>query len=203
MAKLKRDFRANIAKADLITLNIGSNDATQPFAVMRELLEEDISILQAQAQMGIDSLTNFGTTLANVVKVTGNSIMMARLAALEAESLTAFFSNFDAIIKAIRELNPRAKLVVLGVYNPVEVASINTMLVNLQYGQLVTPFFEYFNAYMRSGSPYSGKYTYVDMRNIETYVGIGQLDADPDILMDAHPTMKGHRQMAEQVLAVL
>ena len=203
VAKLKREFRANIAKADLITLNLGSNDCTQAFAVLLELVDDDISILQAQAQAGIDPLTNLGTTLRNVAQLTGNSIMMARLAALEAESFTAFQQNFDVIVRQIRKLNSHAKLVVMGVYNPVEVASVNTMLVNLQYGQLLNPVVSYFNIYMRDQCSYRNRYTFVPMNNIETYVGIGQLDANPDILMDAHPTPKGHKQMADQVIAVL
>lgn len=203
MKKLKKDFRANIAKADLITLNIGSNDSTQAFAVLLELVDDDISIMQAQAQMGLDPLTNLGYTLAHVIELTTNSIYAARLAKLELDSFTGFRRNFDAIVKAIRELNSHAKLVVMGVYNPVEVASLETLLVNLQYGQLLNPVMDIFNNYMQFESPYKKQYTYVDMRNIETYVGIGELEANPDILMDAHPTAKGHKQMADQVLAVL
>ena len=86
---------------------------------------------------------------------------------------------------------------------PVEVASIDTMLTNVQYGQILTPVFDLFNNYMQYQSPMTKEYTYVDMVDIETYVGIGQLDANPDILMDAHPTARGHRQMADEVLAVL
>jgi hypothetical protein len=56
---------------------------------------------------------------------------------------------------------------------------------------------------MQYQSPMTKEYTYVDMVDIETYVGIGQLDANPDVLMDAHPTARGHRQMADEVLAVL
>jgi hypothetical protein len=52
-------------------------------------------------------------------------------------------------------------------------------------------------------SPLKNEYTYVDMENIETYLGIGELNANPELLMDAHPTARGHRQMADQVLAVL
>ena len=106
-------------------------------------------------------------------------------------------------MKSIRALNPTAKLVVMGVYNPVEVASIDTLLVNLQYGQLLNPVVDYFNNYMQYQSPYKNRYTFVPMRNIETYIGIGEFDANPDILMDAHPTPTGHKQMADQVLAVL
>ena len=202
MKKLKKDFRANIAKADLITLNIGSNDCTQAFAVLLELVDSDISILQAQAQVGLDPLSALGETLANVINLTTNNIYKARLAQLELESFQGFRTNFDAIVKEIRKLNPTAKLVVMGVYNPVEVASVN-LLLNLQYGQLLNPVVDMFNNYMQYQSSYKNQYTFAPMRNIETYVGIGQLDANPDILMDAHPTPKGHRQMAEQVLAVL
>ncbi len=181
MNKLRREFRSNIAKSDLITVNIGSNDATQAFAVLMELVD----------------------TLANVIELTTNSVTAARLVKLEADAFTGFSQNFDTIIREIRNLNSHAKIVVMGIYNPVEVASINTMLTNVQYGQILTPVFDLFNNYMQYQSPMTKEYTYVDMVDIETYVGIGQLDANPDILMDAHPTARGHRQMADEVLAVL
>ncbi len=166
MNKLRREFRSNIAKSDLITVNIGSN-------------------------------------VANVIELTTNSVTAARLVKLEADAFTGFSQNFDTIIREIRNLNSHAKIVVMGIYNPVEVASINTMLTNVQYGQILTPVFDLFNNYMQYQSPMTKEYTYVDMVDIETYVGIGQLDANPDILMDAHPTARGHRQMADEVLAVL
>ena len=203
MKKLQKEFRGNIAKSDLITVNIGSNDATQAFAVLMELVEDDISILQAQAQMGLDPLENLGYTLAHVIQLTGNSIIAARLVKLEADAFTGFSENFDTIIREIRKLNSHAKIVVMGIYNPVEVASIDTMLTNLQYGQIVTPVFDIFNNYMQFLSPLKNEYTYVDMDNIETYLGIGELNANPEVLMDAHPTARGHKQMADQVLAVL
>lgn len=203
MKKLQREFRSNIAKSDLITVNLGSNDATQAFAVLEELVEDDISIIQAQAQMGLDPLENLGYTLANVIQLTTNSVIAARLVKLEADAFADFSENFDTIIREIRKLNGHAKIVVLGVYNPVEVASIDTMLTNIQYGQIITPVFDIFNNYMQYQSPLTKEYTYVDMVNIETYVGIGQLDANPALLMDAHPTAKGHKQMADEVLAVL
>ena len=203
MNKLRKEFRSNIAKSDLITVNVGSNDATQAFAVLMELVEDDVSIMQAQAQMGLDPLENLGYTLANVIRLTANSVTAARLVKLEADAFAGFSQNFDTIIREIRNLNSYAKIVVMGIYNPVEVASIDTMLTNIQYGQIVSPVFDLFNNYMQYQSPMTKEYTYVDMVDIETYVGIGQLDANPDLLMDAHPTARGHRQMAEEVLAVL
>lgn len=203
MRKLQKEFRSNIAKSDLITVNIGSNDATQAFAVLLELVEDDLSVLQAQAQMGLDPLENLGYTLANVIELTANSVTAARLVKLETDAFTGFTENFDTIIREIRNLNSHAKIVVMGIYNPVEVASVDTMLTNLQYGQLLTPVFDVFNSYMKYLSPMAKEYTYVDMVDIETYVGIGQFDANPDLLMDAHPTARGHKQMANEVLAVL
>lgn len=203
IARLKKDFRANIAKADLITLNVGSNDCTQAFAALRDMTEEDVSIAMSLAFSDRDPISTLGESLAYALKLTGDSVTMARLAELELESYLVFQQNFDAIVRQIRALNSHAKLVVLGVYNPVEVASVNLLLLNVQYGQLLNPVVSIFNTYMQSQSAYRDQYTFVPMRNIETYVGIGRLDMDPDILMDAHPTPTGHRQMAEQVLAVL
>ncbi len=203
MKKLQKEYRANIAKSDLITVNLGSNDAIQAFSVLSDIVEKDLSILQAQAQMGLDPLENLGTTLAHAVQLTSNSIDAARLVKLEADAFTGFSDNFDSIIREIRKLNPSAKIVVMGVYNPVEVASINTMLTNIQYGQILSPVFDIFNNYMQYQSSLRNEYTYVDMVNIETYLGIGDFNANPDTAIDGHPTPKGHKQMAEEVLAVL
>lgn len=202
VAKLKKDFRNNIAKADLITLNVGSNDSTQAFAVLLELAQDDISVLEAQRRLGTEPLADFGRTIANVIQLTTNNVYKARLAKLELESFEGFRKNFDAIVKAIRELNSHAKLVVVGVYNPIEIWSLDALGI-LQYGQLVNPVVDYFNNYMRYTSKYKNEYTFAPMRNIETYVGIGEFEANEDILMDAHPTVKGHKQMADQIVAVL
>ena len=95
MSKLRKEFRSNIAKSDLITVNVGSNDATQAFAVLMELVEDDVSIMQAQAQMGLDPLENLGYTLANVIRLTANSVTAARLVKLEADAFAGFSQNFD------------------------------------------------------------------------------------------------------------
>ena len=76
-------------------MNVGSNDATQAFAVLMELVEDDVSIMQAQAQMGLDPLENLGYTLANVIQLTANSVTAARLVKLEADAFAGFSQNFD------------------------------------------------------------------------------------------------------------
>lgn len=194
MQKLRKEFRSNIARSDLITVNLGSNDSIQAFSVLSELSKKNVSILQAQAQMGLDPLTNLGETLANVIQLTSNNIMMSRLAKLEADAFLNFSSNFDAIIREIRTLNPHAKIVVLGIYNPMG---------DNPSGALCRPIVDFFNNYMSKGSTERDEYTFVDLPGIETNASIGDYDANPEMKLDAHPTLRGHRQIANRVLAVL
>ena len=58
------------------------------------------------------------------------------------------------------------------------------------------------NNYMQNGSPYASKgyYTFVDTWGISSHMN------DPDSPMyrgDNHPTLKGHQQIADRILAVL
>ena len=114
-------------------------------------------------------------------------------------SVQSFRSNFDVIIRRIHEINPDAKVVVMGLYNPLDVLKIG----GISPAPLIQPLIQGFNDYMSFGSQYSDYYTYCPLEDIENYMGTGQLFANPELPGDVHPTARGHQQIAEQVLAVL
>ncbi|MBQ3995428.1 MAG: hypothetical protein II639_02120, partial [Clostridia bacterium] len=82
---------------------------------------------------------------------------------------------------------------------PLEVAKI----AGISPAPLIQPLIQGFNDYMASGSQYSNYYTYCPLKDIENYMGTLQLFANPELPGDVHPTPKGHRQIADQILSVL
>lgn len=168
VAKLRRGYRANIKKADLITVQIGSNDVWQPIQVAKRNLDDPGYI--------------------------------AQLAAVEASSIANMKINFDEIIRVVRKLNPTAKIVVLGLYNPVAAESLELGPVEIPYGELLTQAIKVANAYMKDGCPYADEYEYVNLMGIET---LKSHPGSADYVDDPHPTAKGHQQIANRVLAVL
>ena len=168
VATLRHGYRANIKKADLITVQIGSNDVWQPIQVAKRNLDDPGYI--------------------------------AQLAAIEASSVATLKINFDEIIRMLRKLNPDAKIVVLGLYNPVASESLEIGPLEVPYGDLLTQAIRVVNAYMRDGCPYADEYEYVNVMGIET---LKSHPGSADYVDDPHPTAKGHRQIAKRILAVV
>lgn len=185
-----------IAKSDLITLNIGGNDVFQFLLILRDMVNADliaIEDLQNLPALPLDA------TLKDVRQLAGNSETLYRILEMELNSIQDFHTHFDAIIRRIHEINPRARLLVLGVYNPIDVLKFGPVSANF----LVEPVIESFNAYYRTGCRYRNYYQFVPLKNIDTYVGTGQLFVNPEQPVDIHPTKNGHRQIAQQILAAL
>lgn len=196
LLKLRREVTGYLGKSDLINLHIGGNDSFQFILVLRDMINDDIAAAEdLRALEGID----LEAALKDIATFAGNSETLYRVLEMELNSIRDFQTNFDACIKRLHEINPRAKLVVISLYNPIDVATIG----GVSLGTLVQPIIDIFNNYMESGCQYRKYYTLVKPKNLETYVGTGQIFANPDQPLDVHPTPKGHRQLADQVLAVL
>lgn len=196
LEKLRKGVIKYLAKSDLITLQIGANDSFQVIVILFEMLRENEALM---AELQAAGATDPDVTTKALQKIAEDNETLLRILEMELASVQAFRSNFDVIIKRIREINPDAKVVVMGLYNPLEV----TKIAGISPAPLIQPLIQGFNDYMAFGSRYSDEYTYCPLTNIENYMGTGQLFANPELPGDVHPTAKGHRQIAEQVLAVL
>ncbi len=198
LKKLRREVTGYIAKSDLINLHIGGNDAFQFVLILRDMIRDDEAAVEDLQQLqGID----LEAAMKDVGTLAGNSRTVTEIVKMELRALYDFQTCFDANIKRLHEINPNAKLVVIGIFNPLDCAKLGGT--DLSLGLVVQPIIEYFNNYMRSGCKYRKYYTLVEPKDLETYVGTGQIFANPDQPLDVHPTYKGHRQLAEQILKVL
>ncbi|MBQ8926237.1 MAG: hypothetical protein IJ051_08280 [Clostridia bacterium] len=196
LEKLRKGVIKYLKKSDLITLQIGANDSFQVIVILFEMLRENQELMaELQAAGALDP----EVTTKALQKIAEDNETLLRIIEMELASVQGFKDNFDVIIRRIREINPDAKIVVMGLYNPLEV----TKIAGISPAPLIQPLIQGFNDWMKSGSKYSGEYTYCPLTNIENYMGTGQLFANPELPGDVHPTAKGHQQIAEQVLAVL
>ena len=194
--KLRNEVIRHIEQSDLITLNVGGNDVFQFLLILRDMIREDL--------VAVEDLQNLPalspeTTLKDIRQLAGNSETLYRILEMELKSVQDFYTNFDAIVRRIHEINPRARLLVLGVYNPLDNFKVGGVSANL----LIEPVMESYNTYYRSGCQYRKYYQFVPLRDIDTYVSAGRFFENPDMPVDIHPTKTGHRQIAQQILAAL
>ena len=199
---LRKAFQNDIAKSNLITLNIGINDSTQPLMITMETLMADVGVLGNQVAALLDPFNYVKNTLNNINTLTVDAQFYAALAQAELTSFRMFSENFDAIVSRIHELNPKAKLIVVGLYNASEIDTIPSGGIGIPIGDIFGSLYANMNNYMQNGSPYAsmGYYTFVDTWGISSHMN------DPESPMyrgDNHPTLKGHAQIAERILAVL
>lgn len=196
LEKLRAGVISYLKKADLITLQIGANDSFQVIVILSEMLQENRALRDELLASGAMAP---GLTLKALQKMAQDNETLARIVEMELTSVQAFRSNFDVIVRRIHEINPSAKVVVTGLYNPLDVKKV----AGGSAAPLIQPLIQGFNSYMEHGSASRNYYTYCPLKNIENYMGNGDYFANPDLPGDVHPTAKGHRQIAEQILSVL
>lgn len=199
---LRKAFQDDITNSNLITLNIGINDSTQPLMITMETLTADVGVLGNQVAALLDPFNYVKNTLNNINTLVVDAQFYAALAQAELTSFRMFSENFDAIVSRIHELNPEAKLIVVGLYNASENDTIPSGGIGIPIGDIFGSLYANMNNYMQNGSPYASKgyYTFVDTWGISSHMN------DPDSPMyrgDNHPTLKGHQQIADRILAVL
>lgn len=200
--EFRSEFQYDVAHSDLITVNIGINDSTQPLMIMSETLMADVGVLGSQAMALLDPFNYVKNTLNNLSTLMTDAQFYVALAQAELTSFRMFSENFDAIISRIHQLNPNATVIVVGLYNASENDTIPSGGIGIPIGDIFGSIYSNMNEYMKSGSPYanSGYYTFVDTWGISSHMN------DPESPMyrgDNHPTLTGHGQIADRILAVL
>ena len=188
LAKVRKQYYNHIKQADVITLGIGINDLTIPSGILDNVQGENLNL----------ALAFWGDMLGNAYKLADNAAYMAQVSTLLIGFYRQYVSNFNAIVTKIKEINPNAKLLVIGYYNAAQDAFVKGAL-PVDIGALVTPFIDLFNSHAAGAAAGNG-YTYVKMEHIDTLF----CDRNsPGYLNDNHPTPYGHKQMADIILAAL
>lgn len=180
------EFLDYIREADVISIEIGMNDATVPFVVSvgeaTNWKSEKLANTLLSGGYRDMSFSTFNTMVKDVLGL--------RLTAKETSdlfyALTTGMSNIckeayenveiylPKIIEAIRAQNPDAQILLLGCYNPVPLV------------WTWSSFFNKYNKYVRQLAEDTGC----------TYVAIPRTQSANDF----HPTIKGHKYIAQQIV---
>ena len=112
---------------------------------------------------------------------------------------------YPVFIKALKDMNPDADIVILGVFNPIEGVEIADELF-LPVGTLFSAFTATMNSMYAKWAKELGV-TYVDISNVETYATQYDLSL-ADVMaevngMSTHPTEESHAYIARRILDAL
>ena len=144
-------------------------------------------------------------------------LMMTAMTKALLEGTKMFYTNYGKVIQQIYKLNPKATVLAVGTFNPLEGVKISEKL-PLQAKLLMDPNIRMMNAYIKTLAPYalSSKYDYryvddygISLSGIDKYTLMGLLTSDKISEFDAtktgpiHPDVEGHRYLADQILKAI
>ena len=186
-------LREELQTADLITVQIGSNDVLMPlmgavaaatggkaFKLLLPMLEGNFREINADSlntlREGLQALDLTAEERKATLRLLDSGI-----AELCSQSRTSTLANIEATVQELQALNPNAQIILLGYYNPVPLMPT-----------LINPFVDHFRTLNRALQELAGRYgvTYVST----TCTAVAN---------DAHPTACGHKYLARQILKAL
>lgn len=176
-------FTEEIKDADLITLDCCMNSFTEYFnhrilavlsgdeELMAPYTDDTLASLADEVLPGIKPLADAIT--AKFVEVFGDALPdKALTAALDTVvyCFTDFCICFNKTVGLIRELNPHARILVGGAYNPFNGLSVIIDGVKIDGGSFVSVITELVNTYMTAIEPQRNTYSFIDLPDdIETF----------------------------------
>ncbi len=217
---LQARIREAIAKSDLVTIDLGSNDIQLPIimALYAAIYPQYASYFgQPEYKDWVveDLLKKYGSENDMILKMTETLAKIHGIEyALEVVSKAAlgglykFNTNYPAIINLIHEINPNADIYVIGLYNPMSEATL-TDDIPIKVGKALDPVIMSLNLYLAQLSPAKRYYTYVDAFNtsvigtisLASFVGSDMnLAGMGEYTINIHPNDAGHAYIAKQVL---
>ena len=186
-------LREELQTADLITVQIGSNDVLMPlmgavaaatggkaFKLLLPMLEGNFREINADSlntlREGLQALDLTAEERKATLRLLDSGI-----AELCSQSRTSTLANIEATVQELQALNPNAQIILLGYYNPVPLMPT-----------LINPFVDHFRTLNRALQELADRYgvTYVST----TCTAVAN---------DAHPTACGHKYLARQILKAL
>ena len=185
-------YRDYIRNADIISIQIGSNDATVPaFAALSDAThqksEQLVGVLVNGTMRDLspesfrslnDSLSKLAFT-SDEIRAVSQLLFEGGTDAICEQAYQNVTTNLPQIIAEIRALNPDAKILLLGYTNPVPV---------------LAEWSDYFNRLNRFAR---------DLAKQNENVTFVSISLTPSSSTDGHPTICGHRYIANRMLKAL
>lgn len=221
--ELQKRIREEIAKSDLITIDLGSNDIQLPiimalYAAIYPAYATHFGVQEYKQWMIEDLLQKYGSEndllvqlTEAVAKIHGIEYALEVISKAALGGLHKFNTNYPAIINLIHEINPDADIYVIGLYNPMSEATLSDEI-PLKIGKVLDPVMMSLNLYLAQLNPAKKYYTYVDAFNTTVLgtLSLASLVGDDmnlagmgDYTMYIHPNDAGHAYIADQVLKAI
>ena len=214
----RQQYVDSVKEADLITINIGSNDLM--LKVMHNALtkvhsgDSDSSITARLKALLAAHGGSIGAAFAEMMSTLESlgklpQVMTAALSTF-AESEIAFRQNWEVILSTIHKLNPDATVLALGLYNPFRDIQLSESASFLKLGRLIDPVIADMNLYISTLSLQHWNYKYVDITGTEVFgfPALSELSSGTDglyimMLVGTHPNEAGHAYIADQIFKAL
>ncbi len=214
---LKAEFAQGVKNADLISVNLGSNDTMTFALIYMSSFLENLSAAQKNsvvmqrislAEQQIKSLGTMGEALFNLLgaaKTLGQTgPALAALSAGMLKGYESFKQNWNILITDIKAANPDAVILAVGMYNPFRDVKFTDASL-LSVGRLADQFVGLMNVYMKTLSPCASSYTFVSAADAQVYTfpALTSPDFTKNFVKYVHPDKTGHAYMAQQLLAAV
>jgi lysophospholipase L1-like esterase len=186
-------IQADVKDADLITLNIGSNDVV--LAQLRETawaIEDEVGVGASAIIDLMKSKLGFADAPTLPEGTDENAIVMKFLPLFVKNVMKGyneFLQNMPRILKALRAQNETAQIVVIGIFNPVHSLSLTEDKLPISIGEMLDGVMLPLNAALANFC----------MRYRCTYVDV----VDEPVDGSMHPTNEGYLDMAGRIYAKL
>ena len=183
------EYQEYLRNADVISIQIGSNDALVPCIVSlgeaTNWKSEQLANMMVSGMLRDLNFQKFGMVLEALDRMwltfdessATNRLLFRGMDEICNNAYGAVTQNLPQIVAAIRELNPDAKIVLLGYTNPV-------------------PMIPAWNSYFKRLNSFAQ--TLAQQEGL-VYVAIPKTET----AADGHPTVKGHQYIANQILSAL
>ena len=197
----REQIRQDIREADLITLNVGSNDIfTSPLTYAAYEYAARVAAGEDLASQGIiGKLNKLLPSLSDLTADTTSEMgLFGQLLSPEYSGFMEIFlpkcfegyaklkETYPLLLKELRALNPTAQIITIGVFNPVHALNIIGGDV-ITFGKIADNILLPMNSYIARVSAQYGC-TYVDVVDVETDSSV-------------HPTFPGYEDMTNRIVS--
>lgn len=213
-SQMRPVFKEALKNADIITLNIGSNDL-MTYPLRRAVAGLNLAGLGGGSEMednvitrsmlGDPSAANDMVNEASAAGMVGTVITNLIDGVYDAYSM--FLENYQYIVDYIYDVNPDATIVAVSLFNNVGNVKLTDQSV-IELGRVFDGVFRAINTYMQFGVSHKGKYIYADVMGTETPQFEPILGGDLNkfistAIVRVHPSLEGHAYMARKILQVI
>lgn len=202
-------YPEKVKQADLITINVGSNDvfSLTMVEVMAELTKDSSNPTLNAVKDYLEKTGNIGAAFGKLIDAYQSMGKIADLAQALTTTLNKtykqFTVNYSAVIDKIYEINPDVTVVALGVYNPFADLHLSADS-PLDLSGITAPVVTSINTHINSLKLTYSNYYYADIVGTPTY----PMNYDDQYFWEyfnlkMHPTIEGHKFIAEKILEAL